>query len=66
MNLSQSTGWSALFFAAENEDVATTKLLLKAGANPLLKDYVSLRHIECIMICRCVTECMCVTPFRTI
>ncbi|CAI8050724.1 Putative ankyrin repeat protein MM_0045, partial [Geodia barretti] len=30
------TGWSALFFAVDNGDVATTKLLLKARADPFL------------------------------
>ena len=38
--LSQSTGWSALFFCAENGDVKTSDSLLKAGANALLKDKV--------------------------
>ena len=37
---SQSTGWSALFFCAENGDVQTTESLLKAGANASLKDKV--------------------------
>ena len=37
---SQSTGWSALFFSAEREDVATTQSLLTAGANVHLKDKV--------------------------
>ena len=37
----QNTGWSSLFFAAKEGDVATTNLLLKAGANALLKDKVS-------------------------
>ena len=37
---SQSTGWSALHFAAERGDVTTTQSLIKAGANPLLKDKV--------------------------
>ena len=37
----QSTGWTALFFAAEAGDVATMQSLIRAGANPLLKDKVS-------------------------
>ena len=37
----QSTGWSALFFAAERGDVDTVDLLIKAGANPRLTDQVS-------------------------
>ena len=37
----QSTGWSALFFAAERGDLYTVKLLIKAGANPHLADKVS-------------------------
>ena len=37
---SQSTGWSALHFAAERGDVTTTHSLLKAGANALLQDKV--------------------------
>jgi ankyrin repeat protein len=32
------TGWSALHFSAERGDAATTEALLKAGANPHLKD----------------------------
>ena len=36
----QSTGWSALFFSAEEGDVTTTECLLKAGANVTLKDKV--------------------------
>ncbi|CAI8050982.1 Putative ankyrin repeat protein MM_0045 [Geodia barretti] len=32
------TGWSALHFSAERGDSATTEALLKAGANPHLKD----------------------------
>ena len=37
----QNTGWSAPFFAAKEGDVATTNLLLKAGANALLNNKVS-------------------------
>ena len=37
----QTNGWSALFFAADRGDVATTELLLKAGADPHLRDQVS-------------------------
>ena len=37
---SQNTGWSALFFSAERGDVTTTKSLIKAGANPHLRDMV--------------------------
>ena len=36
----QSTGWSALFFAADKGDRDTVKLLIKAGANPHLTDKV--------------------------
>ncbi|CAI8031938.1 Putative ankyrin repeat protein MM_0045 [Geodia barretti] len=32
------TGWSALHFSAERGNAATTEALLKAGANPHLKD----------------------------
>ena len=42
--LSQSTGWSALHFAAERGDVNTARSLLKAGANALLKDKVCVSH----------------------
>lgn len=42
----QSTGWSALFFAAKEGDVGTTNLLLKAGAIALLKDKVSSTQIS--------------------
>ncbi|CAI8043582.1 Putative ankyrin repeat protein MM_0045, partial [Geodia barretti] len=34
----KSTGWSALHFSVERGDSATTEALLKAGANPRLKD----------------------------
>ncbi|CAI8031932.1 hypothetical protein GBAR_LOCUS18086 [Geodia barretti] len=34
------TGWSALHFSAERGNAATTEALLKAGANPHLKDKV--------------------------
>ena len=36
----QDTGWSSLFFSAEAGHVATTQSLLRAGANPHLKDKV--------------------------
>ena len=36
----QSTGWSALFFAVSEKDVATTERLLASGANVFLKDKV--------------------------
>ena len=39
-SLPQTNGWSALFFAADVGDKATTKLLLKAGADPHLRDKV--------------------------
>ena len=39
---SQSTGWSALFFAVENEYANALQSLLKAGANAYLKDKVFL------------------------
>ena len=52
----QSTGWSSLFFAAEVGDVATTNLLLKAGANALLKDKVS--SIQSSVWCFAVLYCM--------
>ncbi|CAI8056685.1 Putative ankyrin repeat protein MM_0045 [Geodia barretti] len=36
---STNNGWSALFFAANEGDLATTKLLLKGGADPHLRDH---------------------------
>ena len=58
--LPQTTGWPALFFAAENEDVPTTNLLLQAGANVFLKDNVSLKHIQCYnVIVVAVSHCVC-------
>ena len=36
----QDKGWSSLFFSAEAGHVATTQSLLRAGANPHLKDKV--------------------------
>ena len=53
----QNTGWSPLFFAAEKGDVATTNLLLKAGANALLKDKVSSLQcgvLQCCIVCHSV------------
>ena len=40
----QTNGWSALFFAVDERDAATTELLLKAGANPHLRDYVRIAN----------------------
>ena len=40
----QTNGWSALFFAVDEGDAATTELLLKAGANPHLRDYVRIAN----------------------
>ena len=37
---SQSNGWSSLHYSADNGDVETTQALLKAGADPQLKDKV--------------------------
>ena len=53
----QNTGWSPLFFAAQKGDVATTNLLLKAGANALLKDKVS--SIQSSVWCVAVLYCVC-------
>ena len=39
-SINQHNGWSALFFAVDEGDVATTKLLINAGANPHLGDNV--------------------------
>ncbi|CAI8021204.1 Putative ankyrin repeat protein MM_0045, partial [Geodia barretti] len=36
LDIQSVIGWSALFFAVDNGDAATTKLLLKAGADPFL------------------------------
>ena len=47
---SQSTGWSALFFAVNERDVATTKRLLAAGANVFLKDKVCFNFL-CTQFC---------------
>ena len=41
----QVIGWSALFFAVDNGDAATTKILLKAGADPFLGDHVTIARI---------------------
>ena len=38
----QTSGWSALFFAAKNGHLEITKALLNAGADPMLKDKVSM------------------------
>ena len=46
----QSTGWSALHFSADRGDSATTEALLKAGANPHLKDKVLYSSIN---LCCC-------------
>ena len=48
---SQTTGWSALFFSAEMGDVTTAQSLLKAGANPHLKDKVKYIHMYTIVRC---------------
>ena len=45
----QSTGWSALFFAAEIGDVDTVDLLIKAGANPRLTDQVSQKETHFLL-----------------
>ncbi|CAI8005187.1 Putative ankyrin repeat protein MM_0045, partial [Geodia barretti] len=42
----KSTGWSALHFSAERGDSATTEALLKAGANPHVKDKNGLTALE--------------------
>ena len=61
----QKTGWSSLFFAAEKGDVDTTNLLLKAGANALLKDKVSSIQgsVWCVAVLYCVSfspeQCNC-------
>jgi len=36
----QTTGWSALFFAAKEGHLELTKRLIQAGANTMLKDKV--------------------------
>ena len=38
----QTNGWTSLFFAVDKGDVATIQLLLKAGADPLIRDHVSM------------------------
>ena len=38
--LSQSAGWSALFYAARYGNVKIAKMLIEAGAEVLLKDNV--------------------------
>lgn len=43
---SQSTGWSALFFAVRYGHLEITRLLIDAGANVLLKDYVMLHVLR--------------------
>ena len=47
-----NNGWSALFFAANEGDLATTKLLLKAGADPHLRDHVSSKPFSAQMQCQ--------------
>ena len=56
----QNTGWSALFFAAEVGDLLTTNLLLKAGANALLKDKVSSIQspVWCVALCVILSRAM--------
>ena len=44
----QASGWSALFFAAKDGHLEITKALLKAGADPMLKNKV----------CSCVNYCV--------
>jgi hypothetical protein len=41
-----STGWTALFFAAEAGDVATTQSLIRAGANVHIKDKDGLTALD--------------------
>ena len=49
---SQTTGWSALFISAERGDVTTTQSLLKAGANPHLRDKV--KHMYIVVAGYCI------------
>ena len=40
LHIHQTSGWSALFFAAKDGHLEITKALLNAGADPMLKDKV--------------------------
>jgi ankyrin repeat protein len=46
IDIQTKNGWSALFFAADEGNVATTKLLLKARADPLLRDNSGLTAVD--------------------
>jgi ankyrin repeat protein len=46
IDIQTSNGWSPIFFAAERRDVATTHLLLKAGAKPHLRDHSGLTALD--------------------
>ncbi|CAI8021140.1 Putative ankyrin repeat protein MM_0045 [Geodia barretti] len=46
LDIQITNGWSALFFAVDERDAATTELLLKAGADPHLRDYNGLTALD--------------------
>ena len=51
---SQSTGWTPLFYAAEGGHRNIAQLLLDKGANPHLRDTVSIRAIGSTYLEFCV------------
>ena len=50
----QSTGWTALFFAAKEGYLEIVKKLIQAGADVLLKDKVCVLHTLSLTLCVCV------------
>ncbi|CAI8031939.1 Putative ankyrin repeat protein MM_0045 [Geodia barretti] len=59
------TGWSALHFSAERGNAATTEALLKAGANPHLKDKYGVTAMELApLVSQSVREMMTTLPSR--